>query len=67
MAIRGEDNLQALSDKLGQTVDRLALYYDDQLKIVDELSCNLDAEDEVNVTEYNRALQKLKNTVKSQS
>ena len=67
VAIREEDNLQALSDKLGQAVDRLALYYDDQLKIVDELSRNLDAADEINVTAYNRALQKLKNTVKGHS
>jgi hypothetical protein len=67
VAIRKEDSLQVLSEKLGLTVDRLSRHYDNQLKIVDEISRNLHAADGINVTAYNEALEKLKNVVNSQS
>ena len=52
-----------LSDKLGRAAGGLTRYYDNQLKVVDELSRNLDAADGINIKEYSKALQKLKNAV----
>ncbi len=60
--IRKEDNLQALSKKLGETVALLQQRYSSQLSIVDEIEHHINSTRSNEADEYSGLLQKLKNT-----
>lgn len=62
-SLRKGDSFQELSDKLGMAADGLSDYYAQQLRAVDELSRNLDAEQPCSVNQYRDLLQKIKTTL----
>lgn len=62
-SLRKGDSFQELSDKLGMAADGLSDYYAQQLRAVDELSRNLNAEQPCSVNQYRDLLQKIKTTL----
>ena len=62
IGLRQEDSFQGLSDKLARAADGLSRYYDNQLRIVDDLSRRIDSEQGISVNQYSELLQKLRNT-----